>query len=93
MAGSEFQERINAQGREYIAQLRGVVKQLWEKCCEEDGVPPDSKFVEFKPDNKYMQFYNNALQQLWEAEAQYRAGGYVGMRTNDRQLQTFKKRR
>ena len=93
MPGSDFQERMNKQGRDYIDQLRAVVHQLWVKCCEEDGVPLDSKFVEFSPDNKYMQFYNNALQQLWEAEAQYKAGGYVGL-TMDRhqKLKTFQRR-
>lgn len=93
MAGSEFQERINKQGRDYIEDLRAVVAQLWEKCCEEDGIPPDSKFVVFSEANKYMQFYNNAMTQLMEASASYKAGGYVGLRVDDRSLKTFKKRR
>jgi hypothetical protein len=47
--------------------------------CEADGIPPDSKFVVFSNDNKYVQFYNQAQKQLWEAEQQYRDGGYVGL--------------
>lgn len=93
MAGSEFQERINKQGRDYIQELRAVVRQLWVECCEADGIPPDSKFVVFNDANKFMPFYNNALQQLWEAEAQYRAGGYVGLKIGGPKLKTFKKRR
>ncbi len=74
------QESINKQGEAYIAGLRATVAELWKKMCEEDGIPPDSKFVVFNPENKYHPFYDKALAQLWEAEAGYKAGGYVGLR-------------
>jgi len=80
MPGDAFQQTINKQGMDYIEGLRATVHELWEKCCEEDQIPLGSKFCVFSDGNKYLPFYNNALAQLWEAEAQYKAGGYVGLR-------------
>jgi hypothetical protein len=80
MAASNQQTRITKQGLEYIRGLRNTVRQLWIKCCKEEGIPADSKFVIFSTNNKYLPFYNRALRQLWEAEAQYRAGGYVSLK-------------
>jgi hypothetical protein len=51
--------------------------------CEEEGVPPDSTFVVFSEKNKYRPFYEKALDELWENEAAYAAGGYVGLRIGD----------
>lgn len=73
------QEQINKQGQEYIAGLQAAVRQLFIKCCEVDGIPIDSKFVVFSDDNKYLPFYNKAVQELLEAREQYAAGGYVGL--------------
>jgi len=73
------QEALNKRGQEYIASLQAVVRELFIKCCEVDGIPPDSKFVVFSDDNKYLPFYNNAVIQLMEAREQYAAGGYVGL--------------
>ncbi len=83
MPGSDFQENINKQGLKYIEGLRATVKQLWIKCCEADNVDPGSKFVVFSDDNQFTPFYNNALKQLWEAEGNYKAGGYVGLRMDN----------
>ncbi len=76
------QTKLNRQGQQYIEGLRQTVKALWSKMCEEDGIPPDSKFVVFNDDTnkKYASFYNNALIQHREATSQYRAGGYVGLK-------------
>ena len=79
MAGSKFQEKMNRQGQQYIAGLQNTVRVLWEKCCEEDGIPVDSRFVVFDDNNKYNKFYNKAVKEWMEAIAQYRAGGYVGL--------------
>lgn len=67
-------------GEVYIQGLRNTVQELWKRMCEEDGIPPDSRFVIFSPDNKYQPLYNNALQELWNAQAQFKAGGYVGLK-------------
>ncbi len=91
MSGATFQKRINKQGLDYIADLRAVVKQLYDKCCEEDKIPLGSKFCVFSEDNKYLPFYNNAINQLWEAEAQYKAGGYVGLKITGKPTRTNKK--
>ena len=74
------QRQLNRQGKAYIVGGQNTVKQLWQKMCEEDGVPTDSKFVTFSDNNKYAPFYDKAVAQLREAMAQYRDGGYVGLR-------------
>ncbi len=74
------QEQINRQGLAYIAGLHQAVRDLWAKMCDEEGISADSKFVVFSENNKFKPFYDNALTQLWEAETQYKAGGYVGLR-------------
>ena len=80
MAGSKFQERMNKQGRDYIIAIRNTARVLWIKACEAEGVPSDSKFVVFSKENKFAEFYNIAMLRLQEAEAEYRAGGYVGLK-------------
>lgn len=82
------QKEINRTGQKYIVGLRQAVHGLWVKMCEEDKIPPDSEFVVFSDDNKFMPFYNQALTQLGEAEEQYRAGGYVGLKIGNRQVNT-----
>ena len=84
MSTENLQKQINQQGQAYIEGLRSTVHQLWEKCCEEDGMPADTKFAVFSEGNKYLPFYNKALQELWEAQEQYKAGGYVGLRISKR---------
>ena len=84
MSGENLQKQLNRQGQAYINSLRVTAAQLWAKACEEDGIPSDSKFVVFSPDNKYSPFYNKALAMLREAEEQYRAGGYVGLKIERR---------
>jgi hypothetical protein len=78
------QEEINKTGLAYIATLRGTVHALWVKMCEEDGIDPKATFVVFSDTNKYKPFYDKAMSQLWEAEAQYKAGGYVGLKIERR---------
>jgi len=73
------QEQINKRGQEYIANLQATVHRLWAKCCEAEGIPADSKFVVFSNDNKFKSLYDQALKQLWQAQAEYAAGGYVGL--------------
>ena len=79
---AKTQERLNRQGEEAIVALRNTVRSIWQKMCEEDGIPADSSFVAFsgETERKYGPFYNQALRQLREAQAQYSAGGYVGLR-------------
>lgn len=84
MPQGNLQGKINAQGLAYIESIRATVAQLWQKACEQDGIPPESKFVVFSPDNKYVQFHNRAVGILSQAEAEYRAGGYVGLKIERR---------
>ena len=80
MTANNRQTQIVKQGQEYIEGLRNTVRQLWIKCCDEEGIPSDSKFVVFSRNNKYVPFYNSALRQLQEAEAQFKIFGYVGLK-------------
>ncbi len=78
------QEQINRQGQKYIAGLRQAIHILWIKMCEEEGIPADSQFVVFSDTNKYKPFYDKAMRELWDAESQYAAGGYVGLKIERR---------
>lgn len=75
-----MQQQLNKHAQQTIAELQQVCQVLWRRCCEEDGVDPDSKFVVFSENNKFVPFHNRAMQQLMEAREQYRQGGYVGLR-------------
>ncbi len=76
------QEMLNRQGQKYIKGLADMVHVLWEKMCEDVGIPEDSKFVEVSvlEASKYHKFYDIALCELWAAQREYAAGGYVGLR-------------
>jgi len=81
-----IQERLNKQGQKYIAGLANTIKVLWEKACEFDSVPVESKFVVFSDGNKFAKFYGIAMNQYFEARQQYVDGGYVGLSVRDRQV-------
>ena len=38
-----------------------TIKQLWDKACEYDRIPFDSKFVVFSDHNPWMKKYNFAI--------------------------------
>ena len=80
MTANNRQTQIVKQGREYIEGLRNTVRQLWIKCCDEEDIPSNSKFVVFSRNNKYVPFYNSALRLLQEAEVQIKVFGYVGFK-------------
>lgn len=73
------QERLNAQGRKHIAGLANTAKVLWAKACEHDEIPTDSKFVVFSDGNKFAEFYNICIGQLFQARREFACGGYVGL--------------
>jgi len=75
-----MQERINRQGLRYIGAIGYAVKRLWESACKFDGVDPASKFVVFSDGNRFAALHDKAVKQYQEAVAQYKAGGYVGLR-------------
>ena len=76
------QKEINARGRAYIAGLAATVKALWALACKEDGIPADASFVVFSDGNRANKLHDVALTRLWEAQREYAAGGYVGLRIN-----------
>ena len=44
-----------------LIRLAGKRTKLWNAACAADGVPTDSNFVVFSPDNKAAQDYNNFM--------------------------------
>lgn len=81
------QERINAQGRQHVADWAATVREFWRCACTQDGIPPESKFVVFSKTNAWAWAYNQALKFYLEALGQYRAGGYVGLRIGNGRAQ------
>lgn len=47
------------------AGIQNDIHELWRKMCEHEGVPPESKFVIFSPDNPYRKEYGELLQKYW----------------------------
>jgi hypothetical protein len=41
-----------------------TMKELWNKACEIENIPTDSKFVVFSDDNKYMKEYNARMGEI-----------------------------
>jgi hypothetical protein len=87
------QEELNRNGQQYIADLRAAARDLWAKMCEEDKIPPDSKFVVFSETNKYKPFYDKAITQIFEAEKEYQNGGYVGLVIKNGRAELGKKKK
>ena len=73
------QERINKNGLAYIAGLKATARKLWSQACKADGIAHNEMFVVFSDDNKYAKMHDQCMAQLFEAETQYKAGGYVGL--------------
>lgn len=71
-----IQPRRNEQ---VLSAWANTASQLWQKACEFDGIPPDSKFVVFSSENKYARFHGLAMQRYFEAQHEAKAGGYVGL--------------
>jgi hypothetical protein len=51
------------------------VSRLWNKMCEEEGVPVDSKFVVFTSTNKFSVRYNKAVQAFFLLKRTIELGG------------------
>ena len=62
-----------------VAAAGSAYRSVWESACKHDGIPPESKFVEFSDENPFVQFLAPALQAYQEAKSGYVAGGYVGL--------------
>ena len=42
--------------------MNEIIKDLWNKACDHDGIPRDSLFVVFSEDNKFAKLHNYAMQ-------------------------------
>ena len=75
-----IQPRRNEQ---VIAGWANTARVLWEKACEFDGIPPDSKFVVFSEENKYAKLHGVAMRQFFAAQNEAASGGYIGLEIVD----------
>ena len=41
--------------------MRNDIKELWNKACAFDHIPPESKFVNFSIENPYVKDYNKEI--------------------------------
>lgn len=80
MIGMNQATKLFRNGQKALVGIQNTVSLLWIRACQEDGIPTDSKFVQFSEGNKYAAFYNQAVQQMWAMQREYQAGGYVGLR-------------
>lgn len=72
--------KIENVGFKYIENLKYIIKQLWEKCCEYDNIPKDSKFVVFSKNNPYEYFYEKAFNEyMYAIITTVPGGGYTGL--------------
>jgi hypothetical protein len=73
--------KLHRQGQQHITDLAATVRQLWKLMCEDVGISPESTFVDMEllKTSKYLQFHDKAMNQYFDAIAQYQAGGYVGL--------------
>jgi len=57
-----------------------------------DGMPPDTTFAVFSPENPYVRFYERALQQYREMADGCAVHGYTGLSMSSRELYNPKRR-
>ena len=74
------QVELNRKGQAYIAGLQAASRKLWELACKADGIEPTASFVVFSDYNRAARLLNQCRLQLVQAQADYRNGGYVGLR-------------
>ena len=84
MTGSSFQTKINQQGQKYLASIREAAHLEWDRACEHDGMPLDTKFAIFSDDNPHSNIHGRLLLLYYQGLAAYRAGGYVGLKIGTR---------
>ena len=75
---------IHVNGQKHILALQAIMRDLWRKACEHDGIDPSSAFVARSDDNPFWPFHDRAVKQYHEAISQYQAGGYIGLRIGRR---------
>ncbi len=46
-----------------------ILRNLWRKACEVEGIDPRAKFAVFSPNNNYANFYNALALSLMRREA------------------------
>ena len=72
---------------EEVEHLSEQVKLLWQKACEWEGIPPDSKVVIFSKDNPYNDAYNKAMTQYMKTRKEfYKAVGKLFERKREERM-------
>lgn len=67
-------------GKAAVAAAAQVYRQVWQKACEHDSIPVDSKFCVFSDDNPFVQFIRAADREYQARFLEYQSGGYVGLK-------------
>jgi len=57
---------------EEIEHLAAQAKELWAKACKWEGVPTESKFVMFSPENPYARQHGDAMMKYFDAMKRYK---------------------
>lgn len=80
----DFIQRERDASYEHVNGLRHTAALLWRKACEAEGLPTDTVFAGFGPDNRYAELYNNVMQELLEKIAVTTQLGYTGLCINQK---------
>lgn len=88
---SGFVEQERKSGIQYLEDLRAAISTVWQKACEFDGMPPETKFAMFSKDNRYAKAYNDLMRQYREGMTECTAYGYTGMRIANGRAQLYKR--
>lgn len=59
----------------YLRRLDAEIKSLWNKSLDYDGIPRDSKFVNFSRENPYQKEYNELMTEKMKWQRIIKAGG------------------
>jgi len=74
------QKQLNRQAEQYLSLLQEAARLAWARACEYEGIDAQSAFVVFSENNPHVHWYERSRERYQEAQAAYRAGGYVGLR-------------
>lgn len=88
---SGFVERERLGSIHAVEDMGATAKVLWERCCQHNGVRPDSFMVIFSDGNPFVPFYRKALEQFLEMRAACAVHGYTGLSMQNRDV--YKRKR
>ncbi len=76
-----------------IVQLVRTQRVCWGSACQHEGIDPALPFVEFSATNPYAAYYERISRKVAEAISNNQVLGYVGLRSDRREIPRAKKPR